>query len=60
MYMVCTRVEPVIFEKKGGGGIPSADLEGGGGGGPEPQSLELLKIYISENNISRFSAFSWG
>ena len=60
MYMVCTRVEPAIFEKKGR--IPGADLEGGPEGGIQtpPPPLWIMKIYISENNISRFSALSGG
>ena len=41
------------------GRIPGADLErmcsGRGGGGPEHPPPWIIKIYISENNISRFS-----
>ena len=54
-------MEPAIFEKRedsrrgsrGGGGVFVPE----GGSGP-PHPPWIIKIYISENNISRFSALS--
>ena len=62
MYMVCTRVEPAIFEKREDSRRGS---RGRGGGVPEGgiRPPWIIKIYISENklhNISRFSALSGG
>ena len=52
IYMVCIRVEPAIFEKKG-------NYRRGSRGDRGPD-LWNYQIYISENNISRFSVLSGG